>query len=87
MGASGGARVSAKRLAPGAFKCPSCRHIFDNKDAVECIRPDRKKGKVVCWECGIAWLKNHERIPKSTTGPVQSKGQQSLNLKGDVDNE
>lgn len=74
------------RLAPGAFKCPSCRHIVDNKDTVECIRADRKKGKIVCLACGVAWLKNHEVLPRNATGPVQSVGQQSLTLKGDTDN-
>ena len=86
MGAGTGNRLRKTRMAPGAFRCPSCRHYVPVEETVECIRADRKRGKIVCMDCGVSWLKNHETLPRDHKGPVQSKGQQSLQLKGNADN-
>lgn len=60
--------------------CPACKHIFDSKDMVECIKEGNKKGKVVCWDCGMKWLHSHAKTPPNLKGPAQSVGQQQMRM-------
>lgn len=66
------------RRMPGDSRCPVCRHYVPNSDLVEIIRSDKKKGKVVCTDCGINHLRLINGDLKPTKGPVQIPGQQSL---------
>lgn len=59
-----------------------CKALTNNRDLVEIVRPDKKKGKVVCTSCGVNHLRTVYGDLKPIKGPVQIPGQQSLIKEG-----
>ena len=65
-----------KRL--GWSVCPQCKIPTPNDSMVEIIRPDKKRGKTVCFDCGLTWLKvRGEKIP-APLRPMAVGNQQEL---------
>lgn len=66
------------RVAPGGFRCPACGHIVSSREVCEIVRGNGKKGRRICFDCGIDYLYNRGNPTGTKTGAVQSKGQRTL---------